>query len=408
MGATRAILWRAWPPPMRGCSFLSASTRRRRLSSRTSFSRPICVPDSPVKPDRVRVTSSTGVLGRSVSSLLSDYRGGFLPRAGRLLEPDDLLPGRPAGRRTEQLRGPCVPAFHVRPGICPPEEGVDRHEQGLHGGGVERQRGVLDHRLLERHGDDGTVVDAIAELPGARSLGPEPVREHVPVHCGDCAHRVQAETVHLAPHVHGDGKQVDGMGREEGLHVFRDPEGPMSRGRPCGDERGELRARNADAGSQVCGDRVQQGRYGPGLAPVHPFEAVDAHVCSAEFGLLDAVADPLQRCEHPAEHPPVMRPVGVQHDSVRMAGQGLLQGHPSRHPRGGPKAVDDHGPRPGGVPVDDQDGAVLQVRMSGHLHLGSQVSDEYAGDPHKPPVRGISGQEIIPNVRSVCQSARTC
>ena len=69
-GATRAILWRAWPPPMRGCSLLSASMRRLRLSSRTSFSRPICVPDSPVKPDRVRVTSSTGVLGRSISSLL--------------------------------------------------------------------------------------------------------------------------------------------------------------------------------------------------------------------------------------------------------------------------------------------------------------------------------------------------
>ena len=48
-------------------SYLSTSTRHRSLLSRTSGSSPICVPDSPVRSDRARATSSTGACGWSVS-----------------------------------------------------------------------------------------------------------------------------------------------------------------------------------------------------------------------------------------------------------------------------------------------------------------------------------------------------
>ena len=40
------------------------------LSSRASIKSPSCAPDTPVKSDRVRTTSSTGLVGGSASNLL--------------------------------------------------------------------------------------------------------------------------------------------------------------------------------------------------------------------------------------------------------------------------------------------------------------------------------------------------
>ena len=59
---------------------------------------------------------------------------------------------------------------------------------------------------------------------------------------------MQAEAVHLALYVGGDGKQVDGVGREEGLYVDGDPEGSVCAAGPGGDERWELRVGYADTG----------------------------------------------------------------------------------------------------------------------------------------------------------------
>ena len=83
------------------------------------------------------------------------------------------------------------------------------------------------------------------------------------------------------------------MGCEERCHVFQDPERSVCPARSGRDERGELGVRDADPGSQVGWDCVQQSGDDSGLSSKQSFEAVQSYVGRAEIGLLNPVADPL-------------------------------------------------------------------------------------------------------------------
>ena len=126
-----------------------------------------------------------------------------LPCSGRFPERDGLLPGRPARRRAQECCRAHVSALHFRPGVRPSEKRVDRDEEGLEGGGGERQRGALDYRLVERQGNDGSVVHAVAESPCPAAFTSEPVDERVFSHGCEIPHRAQSESAHLGLHVGG-------------------------------------------------------------------------------------------------------------------------------------------------------------------------------------------------------------
>ena len=96
-----------------------------------------------------------------------------------------------------------------------------------------------------------------------------------------------------------------------------------------------------------------------------------------QVGPLHAVADPLHGGEHLVEHFPVGLIVRFQDHGVRLAGQGLLQGHSRSNAPARGKMVYYDRPWPGAV--HDDGWAVLQVGMASHLHLGPQVSDENTG-----------------------------
>ena len=124
---------------------------------------------------------------------------------------------------------------------------------------MERQRGVFDDGLPERHGDDRADIGAGAELPGPPALRPETVRDHALAHGGAVAHGVQREAAQL--HLHGQrhGEKVHGMRGKETAYVVRHSAGSVRIRSQGDDERRELRVSHADAGRQVRGHGIQKG-----------------------------------------------------------------------------------------------------------------------------------------------------
>ena len=82
-----------------------------------------------------------------------------------------------------------------------------------------------------------------------------------------------------------------------------------------GDEGRELGLGYPDSRGKVLGNGVQEGVDQTGLATVHPLQAVQPDVGSAQFGPFYAVADPLQAGDDLSEHPAVVRLVGFQDES---------------------------------------------------------------------------------------------
>ena len=245
----------------------------------------------------------------------------------------------------------------------------------------------MDSSCLQ--GDQGAVVDAAAELPRPPARPPELIGQQVRPHGGRVPHGAQPKAPHGRRDRRGEGEEVDGVGRQERSRVVGDPGRAVGRAGPCRHEGGKLGVPHADPRAQVLRHGVQESADEAGLAAVELLQAVQADVGRARLRPLHPVADPLQGGEDLLVHPLVGGLVGLQDGGVGVAGQGLLQGHPRGHSRGGGEGVDDHGPPPGAV--DDDGGGSLQLGLSSQLDLGPEVGDEHAGDLHGGSLAAWSG-----------------
>ena len=248
--------------------------------------------------------------------------------------------------------------------------------------------------LLVFQGNQGSVVNAPGEFPRPLTLRAEAVDERFLLHGRHVAQGVQAKATHLLPGCRGKGQQVNGVRREEMSHLRGNPDRPHGLAGSGRHVSRKLGLSHADAGRQVPGHRVQQGRHQPGLAAVHGLQTVQPHVGRTQFRRFHPVADPLQGEEHPVELPPVGRFIGFQNGPVGLAGQGLLQGHSGGHVGRGREMVDDQGPAPGAV--NDDDGTVLQVGLPPHLYPGPQMGGQDAGDLHVASSRALLRRRPLP------------
>ena len=167
------------------------------------------------------------------------------------------------------------------------------------------------------------------------------------------------------------------MGREEGRGIGGNPGRSKRRTGHGRNEGGELGVGHSHPWRQVLGRGVEQGVHQPGLAAVHVLQAVQPNVGYTQVGPLHAVADPLHGGEHLIKHFPVGLIVRFQDHGVRLAGQGLLQGHSRSNAPARGKMVYYDRPWPGAV--HDDGGPVSQVGVASDLHLGPQVGDENTG-----------------------------
>ena len=262
------------------------------------------MPDSPVKPDSVSVTSSTGrCVGLASTRLLTADDARSQVPAGSLNATAFSQGGQPDAAHRSIAMPTYLPFISDREyallrSVSTATKRACREEEE----NGSKARSTTDSS--ERQGHDGSVVHAVAEPPSPTAFASEPVDERVFSHGGEVPHRAQSEAAHLGLHVGGNGKQVDGVGCEEGTNVFWNSGRSVCAARPRRDEGRELGLRHADARLQVRGHRVQQGGDDSGLASVQPFEAIQPDIGRAEFRPLDAVADPLQGREHLPEDPP--------------------------------------------------------------------------------------------------------
>ena len=190
---------------------------------------------------------------------------------------------------------------------------------------------------------------------------------------------MQPEAEEAIADIAGEGQEVDGAGREEGVDVGGNRDGLRSPAGAGSDEGGELGVGHADPWRQVPGDGLPQGAHERALAAMQGLEAVETHVGRAQLRPLHPVADPLQGGERLLEYAPVGGLVRLQHGRVRAPRESLLQRHARDHPGGGREGVHHQGLPLGAV--DDHGGARPQVGLPSQLDLGSEVADEHAGDP---------------------------
>ena len=125
-----------------------------------------------------------------VLQLPPDEARRLLPASHAPAQVERLLPGGRGVQEAGEVHAACVAPPHHGPGEGALQERVEPRQHQRQRGGGEGQGDALDHRLLALEGEQGAVVDALAELPGAPALVPELVDEQIPPHGRDGAHGV--------------------------------------------------------------------------------------------------------------------------------------------------------------------------------------------------------------------------